>query len=150
MVKKALLGFVFGMVLLLVVGVFATASENLSEDIEEEIEKVVKKVSNPKALAEKTKEYVKEFVKKKGIKAEQVKNITEVDFESLPKEVNIEGVDDSNLAIYQVDYEEDDQSDEEIFVITYSTSELKAQGDIIIAQDKRQFLHFGAIEKMHK
>ena len=62
--------------------------------------------------------------------------------EKLPKEVNIENVGDHNLAIYEIDYNEDGEN-REVFVISYSVEKLKAQGDLIIAHDKRQFLNFG-------
>lgn len=93
------------------------------------------------------KDYVEKFINKKGIEAEEITDINEVDFNDLPKEVNIESVGDTNLAIYQVDYNEGDE-DKKVFVVTYSVEELKAQGDLIIAHDKRQFLNFGFAGEM--
>jgi len=147
---------------LLAAGVFAQSANNSvelnesenAEEINEIIEEVLveeepeievpieEKIDDE--LQEKVKPYVKEFVEKRGIDPEKIKNISEVDFNALPKEVNIENVNDANLAIYQVDYEEETESEEQkVFVVTYSVEQLKGQGDLIIAKDKRQFLNFG-------
>lgn len=86
--------------------------------------------------------YIQDFVQKRGIGSENVTGISQVDFNALPKEVNIKNVNDNNLAIYQVNYS-NETNNQSIYVITYSVEKLKAQGDIIIAQDKRNFLDFG-------
>lgn len=114
----------FGVLLavLLVMGVFAASSEQ--------------------GVGEEVSDFVDSFVKKRGIQSESIKSITPVDFNALPKEVNIENVGDTNLAIYQIDYEQNGKTDQ-IYVVTYSVEKLKAQGDLIIAQDKRNFLDFG-------
>lgn len=87
--------------------------------------------------------YVENFVEQKGINPEDINNVTEVNFNDLPKEVNIENINDANLAIYKIDYNKSDEKQDKVFVITYSVDKLKSQGDIIIAQDKREFLNFG-------
>ena len=94
--------------------------------------------------------YVEDFVEKKGIDADKINNITQVDFNILPKEVNIENVNDANLAIYQIDYNKSSTIQDKIFVVTYSVDKLKAQGDLIVAQDKREFLNFGFSEEGDK
>lgn len=123
--KKLFIIFSLFVFLLLVMTIFATAEEEI------------------KILSENAKNYVSDFVEKRGINSENIKNITEVNFDDLPKEVNIENVDDTNLAIYQIDYDEVTEEEDKVFVITYSVEKLKSQGDIIIAQDKREFLNFG-------
>jgi hypothetical protein len=125
--KRIFIGLIVVVFLVLVVGVFATAAKNTDE-----VPDVGSAVSK----------YVESFVEKRGIGAEDIKNIKEVDFEALPKEVNIENVGDHNLAIYEIDYLEE-TGEEQVYVITYSVNELKEQGDLIIAHDKRQFLNFG-------
>ncbi len=100
-------------------------------------------VKNETAISENVKGYVENFVEKRGIKSEDINNVTEVNFEDLPKEVNIKNVTDANLAIYQVNYNKSVEEADKIFVITYSTEKLKSQGDIILSQDKREFLNFG-------
>ena len=131
--KKLLLGVV--VVLLLVVGVFA------AQEVSPAVSEIVGNVAS--GLGVDVSGYVQDFVKKRGVLPENIENITQVDFNALPKEVNIENVGDHNLVIYQVDYDTGSGTDQ-VYVITYSVNELKAQGDLIIAHDKRQFLNFGA------
>ena len=57
--------------------------------------------------------------------------------------MNIQNVNDNNLAIYQIDYNKSSTTQGKVFVVTYSVDKLKAQGDLIVAQDKREFLNFG-------
>ncbi len=134
--KKIFIGFGI-CALLLIVSVFATATQEVSKDVSEVVEEV-----STGGIAEEVQGYVEEFVEKRGIEAQDITNITKVNFDDLPKEVNIENINDANLAIYEIEYNEEEK-EEQIFVITYSVEELRAQGDLIIAHDKRQFLNFG-------
>ena len=133
--KKIFFAFVF---VILLFGIFAAAEETI---VSSEVSAVVDRVGDSN-LAPEVSGFVQDFVEKRGIGAEDIKNIERVNFNDLPKEVNIENVGDSNLAIYQVDYN-DSQGDKKIFVVAYSVDKLNAQGDLIIAQDKREFLDFG-------
>ena len=126
--------------LLLVLGVGVVAQDTLSDQVQKEDLLVAEDVED--IPSQNVKDYVEDFVEKRGIAVEDVSGIYEVDFEDLPKEVNIEGVGDHNLAIYEVEYD-DAGEEEKIFVVSYSVGKLKSQGDIIISQDKRQFLNFG-------
>ena len=155
--------FVILAVALLLVSVFAVAqgNENVEANANEgapgldngkgnpggEIDEVEldKKVEKVKGISNETKDFVKEFVKKRRIDAEKINNISQIDFNSLPKEISIENIDDSNLGIFQVNYNDSSNGDEgkDIFVVTYSVEQLRKQGDLIIAHDKRQFLDFG-------
>ena len=88
--------------------------------------------------------YIQDFVHGKGISSDNITGINEVDFNALPKEVNIKNVNDNNLAIYQVNYSDgENQNSKSIYVITYSVDKLQSQGDLIVSQDKRNFLDFG-------
>ena len=87
-------------------------------------------------------DYVLNFAQKRGVLPSEISFVKEVDFNALPKEVNIENVGDHNLAIYEVSYRDKGVQDK-IYVITYSLEKLASQGDLIVAQDKRQFLNFG-------
>lgn len=122
----------------------ATGNEEGVDEVKKNIKEKVKDIS----LSETVQEYAEQFVEKKGIDSNQINNITEVDFDSLPKEVNIENVDDTNLAIYQINYNQSDEKQENLFVITYSVEQLKSQGDLIVSQDKREFLNFGFNREM--
>ena len=94
-------------------------------------------------LGEKVSGYVQDFVSKRGVGSEDISGIRQVDFNALPKEVNIENVGDTNLAIYEINYSDNNNQGKKIYVITYSVEQLRSQGDIIVAQDKRNFLDFG-------
>jgi len=124
--KKLFLG-IMAAVLLLAIGALAISAQTNSS------------VSN---IGEKVSGYVQDFVSKRGIDPQDINGIRQVDFESLPKEVNIENVGDSNLAIYEINYS-DNNKNQKVYVITYSVEQLRSQGDLIVAQDKRNFLDFG-------
>ncbi len=130
MVIKKMKKPIFGiMILVLVLSIGALAiSAQTNEDVSE--------------LGEKVSGYVQDFVSKRGVDSDEISGIRQVDFGALPKEVNIENVGDTNLAIYEINYSKNDQ-DKKVYVITYSVEQLRSQGDLIIAQDKRNFLDFG-------
>lgn len=130
------------MVSLLIASVFATAAGNSAEQ-------TIQQKTEEKVSAE-VQGYVEKFVEKKGIETNEINNITQVDFNSLPKEVNIENVNDANLAIYQINYNKSLEKQDKVFVITYSVEKLKSQGDLIVSQDKREFLNFGFNEQTDK
>jgi len=130
--RKKIGVFSLCVIILLVATVFVTAAgTGIAEAIENS------------EISQEVQNYVGEFVEKRGIDAEDINEITPIDFDELPKEVNIKNVGNTNLAIYEVDYDEPEGEEQKVFVITYSVDELKAQGDLIIAHDKRQFLNFG-------
>jgi len=80
-------------------------------------------------------EKIKDLMEEKGISMEEA-NITEVDFDDLPKEVDIEKVEDTNLIIYEVNY-----GAKPLFVITASDEEFKK--DMTPVCDVRSLLSFG-------
>jgi len=127
---------------LLVGGESSSFSETFSKEVSSVVESAVGEDLSAEEL-ESVKPYVENFVEKRGIEPEKVKEIKKVDFEKLPKEVNIENVNDANLAIYEVEYEEKPSEIKKVFVISYSVEKLRAQGDLIVAHDKRMFLNFG-------
>ena len=134
MKKIFIFSFVVILSFLLVVSVFAVAS---AQESFQENEKIFSSDIGEEAL-----DYVTSFAEKRGVNVNDITNVSKVDFNDLPKEVNIENVNDANLAIYQVNYKENTE-DKKVFVVTYSLEKLKAQGDLIVAQDKREFLNFG-------
>lgn len=147
--KKILFGLSFVIISLFVIGVlFISAQDQPSKALQAEVQDVVEEVSEVN-VSEEIYEYVLDFVEKRDVLPSEVSKIKEVDFDSLPKEVNIENVGDHNLAIYEISYEENGEKDQ-VYVISYSVEELKAQGDLIIAHDKRQFLNFGFDGTMSK
>ncbi|OGJ12435.1 hypothetical protein A3K82_02750 [Candidatus Pacearchaeota archaeon RBG_19FT_COMBO_34_9] len=124
---------IFIIALLVTSVLIAASDEKTDEIIKEKTEKISKEAYD----------YIENFIEKKGIGAESINSVTEVNFEDLPKEVSIENVNNANLAIYQIDYNKTTEQQDKVFVITYSVGKLESQGDLIISQDKREFLNFG-------
>lgn len=89
---KILSILIFGMILMAVSGVIAQSA--LSEDVED---------------------FVKKVAEKKGINGADIKSVEEVDFNNLPKEIKFENIDDTNLAIYQIN-----TTDQPVFIISAS------------------------------
>jgi hypothetical protein len=146
--KKIFAFLTFAIAVFFILGIFAfvSALDESSSLVSSNESSGINDSSN-NALSSSVSDYVKEFVSKKGIKPEKITNVSQVSFEDLPKEVNIENVNDNNLAIYEVQYNdtsiENSGLDKKVFVITYSVNELKSQGDLIVSSDKRMFLNFG-------
>ncbi len=133
----------------LILGIFAFvsgANEGSNPEVSAEVAKQVSEIVNSSSseLPDTVSGYVEQFVSKKGIDPEKISNVSQISFDDLPKEVNIENVNDNNLAIYEVDYNETPGDPKKMFVITYSVDKLRSQGDLIISHDKRMFLNFGA------
>ena len=110
--------------------------------IAEEVEAVLENVAEDQ-VAQNAQEYVENFVKQEGISASEINQVDQVDLNNLPKDVEIENVDDTNLAIYKIAYE---NFAKELFVITYSTDELVSYKNLIFKQEERQLLNFGISE----
>jgi hypothetical protein len=149
--KKIFIFLVFAVTVLFTLGIFAFVSglgedySSISSNISSESVSIENSLDN--TLSSSVSDYVKDFVSKKGINPKKISNISQISFEDLPKEVNIENVNDNNLAIYEVQYNDTSQEisglDKKVFVITYSVNEIKSQGDLIVSSDKRMFLNFG-------
>lgn len=67
-------------------------------------------------------DFVKDVVKMKGIDENNVKGIKELDLNTLPEKVNIENIDDNNLALYEVDVID---SDKPVYIVTASSKFFK-------------------------
>lgn len=95
--KKIFIALSLVIVLLMLSGVFAQA------DIKEQ------------------KDFIKKIIEKRGINEAEIDNITQVDMNELPKEVNIKNITDSNIALYKVDT----KNNKPAFVITFSAKGFK-------------------------
>lgn len=147
--RKIFFGLGVVMFLLIVIGLLVSAQLDDETYLgQEEVQDMVASVSEGD-ISTQVYEYVLNFVQKRGVLPSAISFVREVDFDSLPKSVHIENVGDHNLAIYEISYKEDNKEDQ-IYVITYSVEELREQGDLIVAQDKRQFLNFGFAGTMTK
>jgi len=65
--------------------------------------------------------FVKEVAKNKGVDMEKVKSVEKVDFDALPAEINIKNIDETNLAVYKINYGEE----KPFFVLTVSDKSFK-------------------------
>jgi hypothetical protein len=140
--KKKLFGIVsIFLITLLVTSVLITASN--TQDLNEDSTKIEKDNPLPQDIPQSAYEYVQNFAQDNGINNEDIQNVSQIDFNALPKEVNIENIGENNLAIYQIDYTKNSGESDKLFVITYSVEKLQSQGDLIIAEDKREFINFG-------
>ncbi len=96
--KKIFIALSLVIVLLMLSGVFAQA------DISKEKENFMKKVAE-----------------KRGINEAEINNITQLDIKKLPKEIKIDNIGDSNIALYKVNT----KSNKPAFVITFSDEGFK-------------------------
>ncbi len=125
--KKIFVFLAVGIILLLSAGVFAF-SEDLSEG------------NGKLALEKDVEDFVKKVVKEKSISENDVKSVRQVDFAELPENVNLTNIDDTNLALYEIDI----NGEKPIFVITVSEETFKKT---LSSEDyKRSFLNFGTKE----
>ncbi|MFH1325537.1 MAG: hypothetical protein ABIH49_02075 [archaeon] len=87
----------FALIFLMISGVFA---EQLSSDVQN---------------------FVKKVAGKKGINENEISNVSQVDFSNLPKEINLQNIDDTNLALYKVET----IGNKSVFVVTLSNENYK-------------------------
>ena len=114
-------------------------------DEEQQIVQNIVEDSFGEDVSQKTVNYVKEFVEKRGIAPEEINNVSQVDFGSLPEEVEVDNVNDANLAIYEVNFNDSKKNEDnkKVFVVTYSAENIETTKDLIIHPDSRSFLQFG-------
>ena len=156
--KKIVIVAVISVILLLVAGIVAVSSQSTdsinssddSLDIKNAVEKQLNNVAQA-GISEAVQKFVEKFVEKRGVNPSDINEVSEVDFAALPEEVQIDNVDDSNLAIYEVDYNETGSGEvndtKQVFVVTYSAEKLETTQDLIAHPDKRQFLQFGLTDE---
>lgn len=80
---------------------------------------------------------VKKVVEKKGYDPSQVKGVKKVDFKKLPNQVKVENVDDTNLAMYEVDYGEE----QPVYILTVSEEAFEATVEDIVTS--KMLINFG-------
>src|SRR3989338_5703995 len=94
--------------IILIAGAFA---QTVSQ---EETEQVTKEISS----------YIKSFIEKEGIKESQIINISQVDINNLPEEIEIKKIESNNIGLYKINYAKNNFS-KKVFLVAYSTNELK-------------------------
>ena len=70
-----------------------------------------------------TEQFVKSVAQKKGIPESEIQGVKQIDFNSLPDEVNIKNIDNTTLAMYQIDV----NNASPVYVITASQTEFKKE-----------------------
>ena len=85
----------------------------------------------------KAQDFVKDVAEKKGIQEDQIEEITELDLNELPEEVNLQNIDTTNLAIYRINVSEEK---EPVYVVTASSKFFK---ETIKKYSQRMLLTFG-------
>lgn len=75
-------------------------------------------------LNDDVKKIVNEIIQNKGLDKEKINSVKEVSFDNLPKQIDVENIDQTNLAVYEVDY----GGEKPIFVITASNEIFEATG----------------------
>ena len=80
---------------------------------------------------------VKEALKAKGVDEEKINNVKEVDFKNLPKEINLKNIDETNLAMYEVNVTNENKP---VYIITASKKLFKETVQKIA---QKIFLNFG-------
>jgi len=80
-------------------------------------------------LSKDTTDFVKNIAVKKGVSQNSIKNVEKVDFNKLPKEINIKNIDENNLAMYKVNVEDANSTNgtRPVYVITASETAFKKQ-----------------------
>ena len=114
--------FILGILFLILVGTLGVFAQSVLNS------EVSKEVSD----------YVGSFLEKGGITSEEIKNVKEVDKNSLPDEVDIKKIEDNKVGIYEVNYTKGNVN-QKLFVVTYSAKEFKKTDEI----KNLQYLNFG-------
>ena len=86
------------------------------------------------ATASNVPDAVKDVVKEKGLDESEINSVNSVNYSSLPKEIDIENIDKTNLEIYEVGV-----AKEKLFVLTFGGE----QEEKPVLNEQRQFLSFG-------
>lgn len=88
------------------------------------------------ALSKDTNNFVKNIIKEKGISEEDIQEINKVNFNNLPKQVDLKNIDETNLAIYEIKTKEA----EPFYVLTVSDEKFKQTVQQYL---NKMFLNFG-------
>lgn len=87
-------------------------------------------------LSEDVQEIINNIVENQGIDKEEIQSVEEVSFDKLPPQVDLNNIDDTNLAVYEVDY----GGDKPVFVITASDEAFKSAAPTMY----KMLLNFGS------
>lgn len=94
-------------------------------------------VAETVSVTQDVEDLVKDVAETKGVDKENVEEVREVDFEDLPDEVKLENIDETNLALYEVNVTGEEKP---VYIITASETKFKK---IISKFTRKMFLNFG-------
>jgi len=112
---------------LFILGVILLASVALAESINQTDLTTERGVEN----------FVKDVAAQKGIEKTKITNVQKLDFKNLPNEINLKNIDETNLALYQLDIESEVKP---VYIITASNTLFK---DTIKKFTQKMLLNFG-------
>ena len=92
-------------------------------------------------ISDEFQEFIKKISEKRGIKESEITNITKVDFDKLPNEVNIKNIDNTSLSIYEIN----SKDKKTIFIVTVSDESFEKTSEPIVYSTS--LLNFGINEK---
>lgn len=114
-----------GMIILLGTGVFAAST-------------IVSNVGTGE-LSDELTNFVSKVAEKKGVEPGKIESVRQVDFAELPQNVDLKNIDDTNLALYEINTGEGPL----VYMLTVSDSTFKKT---LSSEDyKRSFLNFGFV-----
>jgi len=129
--KKIFVFLAVGIVLLLSAGVFAFSGDLSGGN------------KNSGGLEKDVENFVKNVVEKKSLSENEVESVKQVSFTELPKNIDLKNIDDTNLALYEINMD----GEKPVFVITVSEETFKKT---LSSEDyKRSFLNFGTKETVN-
>jgi hypothetical protein len=96
---------------------------------------------NVDGLTNETKVYIEKFLENDAIQANEITAIQPVDLQNPPADVEVKNVEDTNIAIYQVNYTQGSE-EKKIYVVSYATPDFVNPADIQ-GTPTIEYLHFG-------
>jgi hypothetical protein len=73
-------------------------------------------------ITQEVEDFVKNVAKSKGIEEERVASIKDVDFKKLPTDLNLQNIDETNLALYEVQVTDEEKP---VYIITASKTKIE-------------------------
>jgi hypothetical protein len=95
-------------------------------------------------ITQEVEDFVKNVAKSKGIEEERVASIKDVDFKKLPTDLNLQNIDETNLALYEVQVTDEEKP---VYIITASKTKIEKT---IAEFAQKMLLTFGYNEVIKK
>lgn len=88
-------------------------------------------------ITQEVEDFVKNVAKSKGIEEDRVTSIKDVDFKKLPTDLNLQNIDETNLALYEVQVTDEEKP---VYIITASKTKIK---ETVAGFAQKMLLTFG-------